>query len=155
MTLRRWEPFRELEAAARRMERMMDELFGPSRLLEPAREVWAPRLDVFQEKDKVVVKANLPGVPPDKVEVSFQENVLTIEGEVKEEREVKEEDYLLRERAYGSFYRSVTLPAGLDTDKAEAHYENGVLTITIPRLPEAQRKTIRVRTGKTVEGKTV
>lgn len=155
MVIRRWEPFRELEAATRRMERLMDEFFRPSRFFWHVHEPWAPTLDVFQEKDRVVVKANLPGISPEKIEVSFQDNVLTIEGEVKEEREVKEEDYLLRERAYGSFSRSVTLPAGLDTDKAEAHYEHGVLTITIPRLPEAQRKSIKVRIGKTVEGATV
>jgi HSP20 family protein len=107
---------------------------------------------VYQERDRVVVKANIPGVSPEKIDVSFQENVLTIEGEVQQEKEVREEDYLLRERACGSFHRSITLPAGLDTQKAEARYENGVLTITIPRLPEAQRRSIKVHVGKTVEG---
>ena len=152
MVLRRWDPFRELEAAARRMERLIDEVFHPARPLLAVQEAWTPSLDVYQERDRVVVKANIPGVSPEKIDVSFQENVLTIEGEVQQEKEVREEDYLLRERAYGSFHRSITLPAGLDTQKAEARYENGVLTITIPRLPEAQRRSIKVHVGKTVEG---
>jgi len=102
-------------------------------------------LDMYETKDEVVVKAALPGIKPEEVEVSITGNALTIRGESKEEYEVKEKDYIRKERRYGSFARSVTLPSGLKTDKAEATFEDGVLTLKIPKSEEVKPKTIKVK----------
>jgi HSP20 family protein len=102
-------------------------------------------IDMYETKDEVVVKAALPGIKPEEVEVSITGNTLTINGESKEEHEVKEQDYIRKERRYGSFSRSVTLPSGLKADKAEATFENGVLTLKVPKSEEVKPKTIKVK----------
>ena len=105
---------------------------------------------MYHTANDVVVKAALPGVKPDDVEITIVGDTLTIKGEAKAEEEVKREDYLYQERRYGAFSRSVTLPSGLDTDKAEATFENGVLTLTIPKVEKVKPKQVKV---KTAEGK--
>jgi HSP20 family protein len=151
--LQRWEPFREL----RRVEEEMDRLWhglarrGPWFGLMGSEGLFVP-LDVYQTKDQVVVKASLPGVKPEEVEISTSGNTLTIKGETKEEKEIKEADYLLSEHRYGSFRRTVTLPEGVDTDKAEASFAEGVLTINIPKKDEVKPKTLKIQVAKTVQG---
>ena len=152
MTLRRWEPFNEL--------RRMEDVFGRMRpiFLRPNRMVrrWSEErelpLDIFQTEDNVTVKASVPGIKPEDVEVTVEGNTLTLRGETKAEEETKEENLLLQERRYGSFCRSVTLPTGLDTGKAEASYENGVLTLSIPKRGETKPKSIKVKVAKAIEG---
>jgi HSP20 family protein len=103
-------------------------------------------IDVYETKDDVVVKAALPGVKPDQVEVTVTGDTLTIKGEMKEDRQVKEENYIRKERRYGAFCRSVVLPGGIKADKADATFEDGVLTLKIPKAEDAKPKTIKVKT---------
>jgi HSP20 family protein len=103
----------------------------------------APALDVYRENGSVVIKAEVPGVSSEDLDITVKDNVLTIAGETKAE-EIEEESFVRRERHYGSFIRSVALPADAEGDKAEAGFENGVLTVTIPVAEEPQPESIKV-----------
>jgi len=105
-------------------------------------------LDMYETEDSVVVKSLVPGVKPDDIDITISGNTLSISGETRAEEEVKEENYIRRERRYGSFSRSVTLPEGLETDKAEASFEDGILTLNIPAAPEAKPKVIKIKGKK-------
>jgi HSP20 family protein len=139
----RWDPFREMMQIREAFDRLFDETFALPRLREPM--TWTLALDVAEKDNAYIVKASLPGVNPDDIDISITDNVLTIRGETKVE-------YHLRERRYGSFSRSISLPAPVNADAVEASYENGVLTLHIPKAPEAQPRKIAVKTGKTIEG---
>ena len=145
-SLIRWQPFDERVSLRDAMDRVFEDSF-----IRPRWGWIAPTgaaglaLDMYETKDEVVVKAALPGIKPEEVEVSITGYALTIKGESKEENEVKEKDYIRKERRYGSFARSVTLPSGLKTDKAEATFEDGVLTLKIPKSEEVKPKTIKVK----------
>ena len=143
MVIRHWSPFNEL----RRMQANMDHLwrgFAPMDTAQRA-ESWAIPMDVTQEGDEIVVHASVPGVNPDEINVSIENDVLTIRGEsAGEMQEHKEGNYLMRERRTGSFHRSLRLPDTLDTDKAQPRYENGVLTIAFPKLEAKQAKQLKV-----------
>ncbi len=108
---------------------------------------WGPRLDLAESDKEVTIRAELPGIDPDDVEINVTDNVLTLRGEKKREHEEKERDYHYVERQYGNFHRSVQLPAGVDPDKVEASYKNGVLTVTIAKRPDALPKKIKVKQG--------
>ncbi len=151
MTIRRWDPTLEL----RRMEDYFDRLWSLmprpgvyGRLFEGER--CAP-MDVFQTADAFVIRLALPGIKPDDVTVNIEGNTLTVQGEVRPDTDVKDEDYLIRERRFGSFLRSVQLPGGLDVDKVQADYRDGILTITAPKREEMKPRAIPVRV--TVESK--
>jgi HSP20 family protein len=105
---------------------------------------WAPRVDVEETEREVVVKADLPGVDPKDVDIQVVDNVLTVRGERREQKEEKRKNYHRVERLAGAFFRAVHLPAGADTDKVTATGANGTVTITIPKNPEAQPKRIAV-----------
>jgi HSP20 family protein len=102
-------------------------------------------LDMYETDEDVVVKATVPGVKPEDLNITVTEDVLTIKGETKAEEEVERENYHLRERRYGAFQRSVRLPASVKPDKAEAVFKNGVLTLTLPKADEVRPKTIKVK----------
>lgn len=108
---------------------------------------------MYQTPTEVVVRASLPGVEPEEIEVSISGDTLTIRGESKAEEEIDEGDYLRREHRYGSFVRSVGLPSSAKGEEAEAEFEHGVLTITIPKSEEAKPKLVPVRRKGAVEGK--
>ncbi len=146
-TLTRWEPFRELTTMRDVMDRFFDEPFLrlPTLWERDSTAAQPLALDLVEETDKYIVKASVPGVKPEDVEVTLNNNVLTIKGETKEENEKKEGEYHMRERRYGSFYRSVTLPANVKAEKIEAVNENGVLTLTLPKAEEAKPKRIAVK----------
>ena len=154
MVLERWRPrwgitrrgpFRELEE----WERRFDDFFGRPMWRWPFEEKgWMPAVDVFEKDDRFVVKAELPGMKEEDIDVSVVGDTLTIKGEKNTESEVKEEDYYRSERAYGSFYRSVPLPSTVDASKIEASYEDGVLQVTLPKMPEVKPKKIEVKTRK-------
>src|ERR671919_538113 len=153
MVLRRWEPFREL----RQMQENMDRLwrsFSPGGDGQDV-ENWAVPLDVVQEGDNIVVKATVPGVSPEDIDVSIENDVLTIKGHTKEEREHQEGDYLMRERRAGSFYRALRLPDTVDSDKAQPHYEHGVLSITFPRMESKKAKRLQITRGQGSEGQMI
>ncbi|HEY8514639.1 MAG TPA: Hsp20/alpha crystallin family protein [Candidatus Binatia bacterium] len=103
-----------------------------------------PRLDVSETDTEIQVSAELPGVDEKDIEVSLSDDVLTIKGERREEKEEKEKDYYRREQSYGSFHRSIPLPRGIDPDKVQASFKRGVLTVTLPKTAASQRKKIAV-----------
>jgi len=106
---------------------------------------WAPAIDVFEKGDKLVVKAEVPGMKEEDIHVSVEDNTLNIRSEKKTESEVKNEDYYRCERSYGSFFRSVALPSTVDASKIEADYEDGVLEVTMPKKPEVKPKKVAVK----------
>jgi HSP20 family protein len=146
MAIERWHPLTELMSLRQAMDRLLDDSFvRPAHALEALGEVAAPALDVYQTPGEIVVKAALPGIKPEDVSIDITGDTLTIKGESKAEQEVKREDYLYRERCYGAFSRSVVLPGGLKSDKAEATIEDGVLTLTIPKAEEVKPKAIKIK----------
>jgi len=141
----RWHPMREMMGWGDTMDRMLGE--GFFRMPMPL-AVWGDgnlAVDVYETDESVVVKTAIPGVSADDIEVSITGETLTVKAETKDEQEIKHENYLRRERRYGSFCRSVTLPGGLETDKAEADYTNGILTLTFPKAEEVKPKAIKVK----------
>jgi HSP20 family protein len=105
---------------------------------------WQPAVDIYEETDGLVLKAELPGVKKDDVEVQIEGNVLTLRGKRRQEKDVKGDKYHRLERHYGAFLRSFTLPAGIERDKVHAEYRDGVLTLTLPRAEEDKPKKIKV-----------
>jgi HSP20 family protein len=145
--LTRWEPYRELATMRQMMDRMLDdEFFKPfNSMWERGGQAASLALDVAEKDDAYVVKASLPGVNPEEVEITLTDNVLTIRGETKEDKDIKQENYRLRERRFGSFARSVTLPNPVNADQIEAVNENGVLTLTLPKAESVKPRKIEVK----------
>lgn len=104
-----------------------------------------PAVDVYQEKDDVIVEMEAPGISADKVEVSVENNVLTVSGHRESKKEVERADYYRKEMSYGSFSRSVSLPTKVKGDEAEAKFENGVLTVTLPKADDVKPRKIAVK----------
>jgi HSP20 family protein len=145
MDLTVWKPFREVSRLRREMDRLWDDYFGPGRRgLEPLEE-WVPAVDISESDDKITVKAEVPGLDAKDIQISLVGDVLTVKGEKKSEREEKKENYHLVERSYGSFSRSLKLPATVDADKIEATYKQGVLTLECPKKEEVKPKTIDIK----------
>lgn len=153
MAMIRWQPFREMMSLRNAMDRLFEESFvRPSRLWPELGEGELP-LDMYQTANDVVVKAALPGLKAEEVDISITGDTLTIKGEHKEEQEVKQENYLCKERRYGAFSRSVQIPVQVKSDKAEAIFENGVLTLTLPKAEEVKPRQIKVKPKTMIEGK--
>ena len=152
MAIVTWEPFRDLVAVQDRLNRVFDEAFrGAPRGSNEDSALggqWAPAVDIFEHEGNLVLKAELPGIEPKDVDVSVENNVLTLRGERKFETEVKRDKYHRVERVYGTFSRSFTLPNVVDTDKIKADYKDGVLQVTLPQREEAKPKQIQVAVGK-------
>ena len=147
MAIERWHPLTDLMTLRQAMDRLFDDSFvRPSRGLEIFGRGIAPALDVYQTPSEVMVKATLPGVKGEDVNIDITGDTLTIKGESRAEQEVKREDYLYQERRYGAFSRSVVLPSGLKSDKTEATMEDGILTLTIPKAEEVKPRAIKVKT---------
>ncbi len=152
MTLvRRWDPFREMAELRATMDRLLNETRNLP-LLATEETIWMLPLDVSETEDAYIVKASIPGVNPDDIDITLTDNVLTIKAEIKEEKEIEEAKYHLRERRFGVFSRSITLPTAVEADKVEAVYENGVLTLTIPKAEEVKPRKIAVQAHKMIEG---
>ena len=146
MVVRRWDPFNEL----RRMQENMDHLwrgFSQPTSSDSEMEGWAIPLDVVQEGNNIVVHASLPGVSPDDLNVTYENDVLTIRGQSSNETERGEGNYLMRERHSGSFHRSLRLPDTLDVDKAETRYDQGVLSISFPKVEAKQARKLAITVG--------
>jgi HSP20 family protein len=150
-TLTRWQPIRELANMRNDMDRMMEHFFEEPFFANAANwpqrngGAWNLALDVAEDTDNYIVKASVPGINPDDIEITLTDNVLTIKGETKAEQESKETNWHVRERRYGSFMRSVTLPAPVDADKVEATNEHGVLTLRLPKAEAVKPKKIAIR----------
>ncbi len=137
------DPFtRELESWRNTMEQLLNELpRTPYREDRP----WVLPLDVIETEDRFIVKASIPGVDPDDLDITFSDNILTIQGEIKPESEETEGRYLLRERRFGLFQRSIALPERVEADKIEATYKDGVLILSIPKVEEIKPRRISVK----------
>ena len=145
MSLMRWDPFNEIMSLRQAMDRLLEEsVVRPGRLVAGG-EGGGVDLDVIEQSDAVLVKASLPGVRPEDVDITVQNNVLTIRGETREERESGEGRYHRRERRFGSFVRQVLLPVEVDPNACDANFENGVLTITLPKSEQARPRRIAIR----------
>jgi HSP20 family protein len=142
-----WRPFREMEEMERRFEDIFGRPFIPAmwRRIPVVEMGWAPAIEVFEKEDKFTVKAELPGMKEEDIDVLVVGDTLTIKGERKAETEVKEEDYYCCERSYGSFSRSIALPSSVDAKKIEASYEDGVLEVSLPKAPEVKAKKVAVK----------
>jgi HSP20 family protein len=144
--LTRWEPFRDLVSLREAMDRLFEESF-----VRPSGAALAPRMagtlavDMYETDDDVVVKASVPGIDPEDLDISITGDTLTIKGESKAEEEVEEENYIYRERRYGAFSRSMTIPTSVEADKADAQFEDGVLTLRLPKAEEVKPKAIKVK----------
>lgn len=140
-------PFEEMESWMNEMFRKPFSLFHPSwlpRLKFPAMEEFSPSVDIFEDKDDVVVKAEIPGIKKDDLDVKLEEDTITISGEKKTEEKVEKKDYYRLERSYGSFCRSFRLPTEVQTDKAKATFKDGVLEVRVPKTEEAKKKARKV-----------
>lgn len=146
MVLQRWDPVFEL----RRMHRDMDRFWRgiPHTVNGRGTAGWSIPLDAVEEGDKLVVRASMPGINADEIDVTVEEGVLRIKGETKVDEERKEGNYLVRERRSGSFHRSLQLPDTVDLDKAETTHEDGVLTITFPKSESKKAKHLTISKGK-------
>ena len=135
--LARWEPFRELA-------RVFDDPYFRSATGDGSCR-WCPAVDVSENEKELVVSADLPGIDPKEVEITVQENILTLSGERKAESETKDESYHRVERSYGSFTRSFVLPSIVDETKVSAEYKDGVLRVRLPKREEAKPRKIDVK----------
>ncbi|MEJ2048040.1 MAG: Hsp20/alpha crystallin family protein, partial [Dehalococcoidia bacterium] len=144
VNLVRWEPFREVISLRQAMDRLFEDSFvGLPRLTMDGSGEFP--IDIYQDKKNLVVKAALPGVKPEELDITIADDILTIRGEHKEEQESEEDDYIHRERYYGAFSRSVAIPTKVKSDKAEASFEEGVLTLTLPKAGEIKPRQVKVK----------
>src|ERR1700730_1556532 len=145
-TLNRFEPFRGVSTLQDQINRVFNDVFE-----RPGEESnltsWAPAVDIFETEHELVVKADLPDIDPKDLDIRVENNILTIRGERKFESKVSEDKYLRVERAYGSFSRSFSLANTVDSEAIKADYQNGVLTLTVPKREEAKPKQIKVNVG--------
>lgn len=154
--MQRRDPFSDL----RQMQNTMDRLwqrFGSNSggsSDSPDIEAWAVPLDVFREGEDIVIRASMPGVSPDDIQVSIEDNLLTIKGHTGEQHQEGDAVYLMRERRTGSFHRALRLPDSVDADRVHPLYEHGVLTITVPKAEAKRARQLQVQVGgpSAVEG---
>jgi HSP20 family protein len=151
MAITRWRPFRDVLSIQDEMNRLFDDFFGrspgsigPISKQEWTEGVWTPSVDVSESKDNVIINVEIPGMSKDDVKVSVQDNVLTLSGERKQEKEEKDTSYHRIERSYGSFSRSFTLPTSVQPDKVKASYKDGILKIVLPKSEEVKPKQILI-----------
>ncbi len=157
VSLVRYQPFTRMASLRQAMDRVFDErFFVPYRFFTFRSDEAAP-IDVYHTEKEVVVKAALPGLKPEEIDISISDGCLNIKGETRAEERMEREGYLYQEHRYGTFHRSVLLPSGLKTDEAEASFEGGILTVTIPKSAKAKPRQIKVKAkakAKAVRGKT-
>lgn len=152
----RWDPFREFATLQDRMNRLFRDSFGPEDREESlTTSRFAPPVDVYEDEHNVTLKIEVPGIDEKDIDVRIENNVLTVHGERKFEKEEKEENFRRLERQYGSFTRTFTLPTTVDAEKVSASYDKGILKIAMPKKAEAKPKQIKVNVGseKLLEGK--
>ena len=152
MSIVRWEPFSDLMSLREAMDRLFEESF-----VRPGGRGMAAygggdlALDMYETDNDVIITTAMPGVKPEDVEISITGDILTIKGEMKQEMKDEKSSYLRQERRYGAFARTVQIPVSVQSDKADAKFKDGVLTLSIPKAEEAKPRTIKVRTDNTQE----
>ena len=146
--LTRWEPNREMMTLREAMDRLFDDAFTrPFSIMREGGSAWSSLpIDMYQTDNDVVVKAALPGIKTDEVQINITGDILTLKGEMKHEEENKDQSWHIREHRWGAFERSIQLPTGVIADKARAEFDNGILTITLPKSEDVKPKTITVKT---------
>ena len=144
---RDWDPFQEMVSMRDRIDQVFDGYFGRfSGISDEALErTWAPPVDIYENKDHIIVKAELPGMKKDDISIEVKGNVLTLTGERKHEKETKKENYYRIERSYGKFSRSFTLPDSVKVDKVKANYKDGVIEISLPKTEKSKAKAIPIK----------
>lgn len=149
MSIVRFDPFRELASMQDRMSRVLGDMYGRRADDElMARGAWLPPVDIFEnEQHEVVLKAELPGLTRDEIDVRVENNTLTIKGERKREANVSDEQYHRVERSYGAFSRSFSLPPTVDAEKVKAEFRDGILSVTLPTKEESKPRQIQVKVG--------
>jgi HSP20 family protein len=148
MAIIRWEPTRELQTIQQEMNRLFGSFFdAESTPIAASGRRWIPAMDLVEENGHYVLHADLPGVSEDDVKVELEDNVLTVSGKRDARREDKRDGYRRVERASGTFARSLTLPEGVDPDRIEAHFENGVLDVRIPKPQERKPRRVAISVG--------
>lgn len=145
-SITRWDPLAELESFRNEMEKLFREAFGRRKLLpEPSYEaIWSPAIDMFETENEVVVKAMLPGLKKEDLELSFTDDTLTIKGESKLTEETKKKNYYRREIACGQFLRTIAIPVPIKEDQIEAEFKDGILEVRLPKSEEAKPKVRKV-----------
>lgn len=148
----RWNPMREASELFNEFDRVLESPLYRARWGMPMRTSdtvgsWSLALDVAEKGDVFTIKASLPGINPEDLNVTLEDNVLTVQGEVREDETIEEETYHIRERRYGSFSRSLRFPVPVNANEIEAAYENGVLTLTVPKAEEVKPKRIEIKTA--------
>jgi HSP20 family protein len=139
----RWDPFRSLSSLQEQVNRLFETTL-PGQADTSALTTWAPAVDIYETENELVLKADLPEISEKDLDVRVENNMLTIRGERKFEQQVKEDNYLRVERAYGSFSRSFSLPNSVDTEGLKAEYKNGVLSVVMPKRAESKPKQVKV-----------
>jgi HSP20 family protein len=151
MAIQRWDPWSEMLTLREAMNQLLqDSYVRPGATGGPTAD--APALDVFEDADNIEVSASLPGLRPEDVDITIQGDMLTIKGQRKEQAERKQGSYLVREQRSGAFYRSIQLPVMVDSNKAQAQFEHGVLHLTLPKAESTKPRQIRINAG---QGQTV
>ncbi|WP_298267020.1 Hsp20/alpha crystallin family protein [Geobacter sp.] len=144
MAIVKYSPFRDLRNLQEQMNRLLDLAWSREGGEELREGAWQPPVDIFEDENFVVIKAELPGIDQKDIEVRIEDNTLTLRGERKHEEEVRKENYHRIERYYGGFQRSFSLPHTIDQEKVKATCDKGVLTITLPKREETKPKQINV-----------
>lgn len=145
MAIKKWNPFNEMMALHNQIDRLFNDLFERTSRGEIDYGTWIPPVDLREEGDKLVLEMELPGLKKEDVDISIENNVLTIKGERKFEKEEKKENYHRIERSYGKFSRSFSLPATIKADAIDASLKDGVLVLTLPYAEEAKPKKITIK----------
>ena len=154
--LTRWDPFREFSTLQDRMNRLFRDSYGDHEEALTS-STFAPPVDVYEDEHNVTLKIEVPGIDEKDIDVRIENNLLTVHGERKFEKEEKEENFRRVERQYGSFTRSFTLPNTVDPEGVQAHYDKGILKVQLAKKAEAKPKQIKVNVGseRALEGKEV
>jgi HSP20 family protein len=145
-TLNRWEPFRSAVTLQEQLNRAFGDVFGRTGE-ESNLTTWAPAVDIYEDEHQLVVKADLPDIDPKDLDIRVENNILTIRGDRKFEKKANENNYLRVERSYGWFARSFSLANTVNSEAIKADYQNGVLTLVVPKREEAKPKQIKVNVG--------
>ena len=155
MTIVRWEPLREINSLQSEMNRLFNTAFD-SGSTGPALRRWVPAMDLVESGDEFVLRADLPGMSEEDIQIEFEEGTLTVSGERKAEHEERDEGFHRVERSFGHFRRSLTLPEGVDAEAIEAHFDKGVLEVRIPKPEQRKPRKVAITVGggepKTIEG---
>jgi len=153
MAITKWDPFRDIMVLRDRMNRLFEDLVSSPKFEESdiIQSTWSPAVDIYETENELVLTAELPGVEEKDVEIKVEDNTLSLRGERKFEKETREENYHRIERAYGSFYRSFSLPNYVDQEKISAEYENGLLKVHMPKKAEVKPRKVKIVKPQTAE----